>query len=99
MSSAGINPPGTRYPKTPEPTVIRRMKTSPLLSFLPIILVKLIYDSVVLSIPLLNFAKNQPKGPPYFTGFFNNKEHNAGLKVRAFTEDTMTETTMVMANC
>ena len=59
---------------------------------------KLIYESVVLSIPLLNFLKNQPKGPLYGFGSFNNKAQRAGLNVSAFTEDTNTETTTVITS-
>ncbi len=52
-----------------------------------------------LSITLLNFPKNHPSGPLYGFGSFNNNEHKAGLNVKAFTEETKTETTIVMANC
>ena len=99
ISSSGIKPPGTNFPNITAPRVIITINITLLLSFLVTILVKLIYESVVLSIHLLNTPKNLPRIPVYLTGFFNNIEAKAGLSVKAFTEDTITDTTIVIANC
>ena len=48
---------------------------------------------------LLNTPKNFPSIPPYGVGSFNNIDDKAGLKDIAFIEETITETTIVKANC